>query len=435
MRVATAVSCCLLLGGGMLAYGRWRLSQQTTTAGPVIGLVQQAFPISLSGRVDSAEKILTRHIEGSRRFGPKQADLVIWPETMLPTGLNAEMLDFDAAALSPAEARSLASRFFGPDAYDPKHSDETILASLIEALDIPSRRAQARRVGDLSRQLDCPILAGGTTIHRNLSQPVDEQDRWLMRNSVLLFDRSDRPSASYSKVHLVPFSESVPFKRSWLGLHKLLRRFVPSVMEQLEPGQAFSLFELTGNGGPWRLASPVCYEGTFARICRKMVMREGRKQVDILANLSNDGWFVYRKWGRGTYQPSTEHAQHLVQYCFRAIENRVPVVRAVNTGISASIDSNGRIVADVGLTLDGYRRRAMIAGTLLLDGAKLSDGEYEPNHGPRVLVDSRVSVYSLVGDVFAMCVSAAAIALVVRLITKRPIVGPSATTENKKERG
>ena len=86
------------------------------------------------------------------------------------------------------------------------------------------------------------------------------------------------------------------------------------------------------------------------------------KAADILVNLSNDGWFVW-KWGPWAGQSSAEHAQHLVQYCFRAIETRTPVVRAVNTGISALIDSSGRVVAEVGR---GNVRAAMLTGTLLL---------------------------------------------------------------------
>ena len=122
---------------------------------------------------------------------------------------------------------------------------------------------------------------------------------------------------------------------------------------------------------------PICYEGTFGDVCRRLVMRGRHKQADILVNLSNDGWFVW-KWGSGPYRGSTEHAQHLAQYCFRAVECRTPVVRAVNTGISGSIDSCGRIVA-----LVGGRRAAMIEGTLLLDGLA------GPGHGPKVLVDRR----------------------------------------------
>ncbi|MCA9093667.1 MAG: hypothetical protein KDA68_09290, partial [Planctomycetaceae bacterium] len=59
------------------------------------------------------------------------------------------------------------------------------------------------------------------------------------------------------------------------------------------------------------------------------------KEVDVLLNLSNDGWF----------HGSSELDQHLITAAFRCVECRVPMVRAVNTGISAVIDGDGAIRA------------------------------------------------------------------------------------------
>jgi apolipoprotein N-acyltransferase len=56
---------------------------------------------------------------------------------------------------------------------------------------------------------------------------------------------------------------------------------------------------------------------------------------DMLVNLSNDGWF----------HGSSELDMHLAIGVFRAVENRVPLARAVNTGLSALVDGNGEIVA------------------------------------------------------------------------------------------
>jgi apolipoprotein N-acyltransferase len=162
----------------------------------------------------------------------------------------------------------------------------------------------------------------------------------------------------------------------------------------------------------YRVATPICYEGAFERVCRPMVMENGKKTADILLNMSSDGWFVYRGQD-GQWKGSTEHMQHLVQYCFRAIENRVPVVRAVNTGISASIDSNGRLLAEI----SQHGKREMVAGTLLLkDNAK---APADVQIGPQVLVDSRVSLYSLVGDVFPALVCAVAIGSFAWITMKR----------------
>jgi len=423
-RLTRAATAAVAAATAVLLYGTWQLNRDTQSDGPAVGIVQRAFPISLRGRAADADEMLDSHLAGAAEFvaGKLALDLVIWPETMLPRGLNAEVLDANVAALGGERLRALAARFFGPDVWREGLLDERIRAYLepyIEGGTMPDGdeilgvRHLAGRVTNMARRLGCPILAGGAAIHAN-DDPVSRDDWWVVRNGALWFDPNETYAPIYAKRHLVPFSEYVPFKRSWRGLHRLLRKLVPSVMEQLDPGPQYTRFELARPRGTWRLVSPICYEGTFARVCREMVYDGGEKKADIIANLSNDGWFVYR-WGDGPYRGSTEQAQHLSHYCFRAVENRVPVLRAVNTGISASIDSNGRIVAEV-----RHRSiRTMIPGTLALDGARRNDVEYLPGHGPKVLVDSRMSWYSRLGDVFALAVSVVAAILVVVLAWKR----------------
>jgi len=404
--------------GAALGYGAWQLSRDTRQEGPVIGIVQRAYPISLAGRNATQEEILAAHLDSTRAFldSGVRPDLVIWPETMLPTALNRQMLDLDESSLKGDYLRALAAKFGGPDAWDPK-LDEPFLRSFLRkvlrdgAVDKdgavePSKRQLAGRILAMSGWLGCPILAGGTTIHRN-DHPLFPEDQWLVRNSAIWLAPDEPNAPIYSKRHLVPFSECVPFKDSWPGLHRLLRRFVPDVMEQLDPGPEITRFTLRRGAETWRVVSPICYEGTMSSPCRRMVYDDGQKKADIMANLSNDGWFVC-PWVTPS-RASTEQAQHLSHYCFRAVENRVPVVRAVNTGVSASIDPDGRIAAEV--RRDG--QNTMISGTLLLDGAKSGTVEYLPGHGPKVLVDRRASWYSRVGDAFALAVVLAAAAWVI----------------------
>jgi apolipoprotein N-acyltransferase len=61
---------------------------------------------------------------------------------------------------------------------------------------------------------------------------------------------------------------------------------------------------------------------------------DGKSQADFLLNISNDGWF----------DGTSEHDEHLAICRFRAIECRRAVARSVNMGISAIIDSNGRVL-------------------------------------------------------------------------------------------
>ncbi len=416
--------------GAMLGYGWWRMSQETTRPGPVVALVQHSYPIRLDDDSFSSYAAFRNHLDSTRRIAEDfearnaRCGLVVWPETMLMRGMNPAMLDVNLSNMNVAELRAMAAQVSLYPEGAARASESTLRQYLVGKLQtgsdedgrpVPGLRTLTGELGAFSRRLQCPILAGGATLHPN-PLPTGIDDRWVTRNSALWFEMGDRASVVYSKMHLVPFSEYVPFKRSWPAFHHLLRWFVPPVMEQLDPGPEPVAFTLKTPEGTFVLAAPICYEGTFPHVCRELIAPEGRKRADILVNLSNDGWFV---WAWGQPRGSTEHSQHLIQYCFRAVENRVPVVRAVNTGISASIDSNGRILSEI-----EYGENTMIAGNLILDGACDDTGKLLPEHGPKVLVDQRVSVYSRTGDWFAMAVTGAAALLAGwMLLRRRPATG------------
>jgi apolipoprotein N-acyltransferase len=73
----------------------------------------------------------------------------------------------------------------------------------------------------------------------------------------------------------------------------------------------------------------ICYEDVFPALTRRFL----KGGADFLVNITNDAW----------YGPTSAPHQHLAQATFRAVEYRVPLVRAANTGISAMIDPDGRI--------------------------------------------------------------------------------------------
>jgi len=427
-RFAVAGGACIVLLAFLLVYGTYRLNQNTRRPGPVIGVVQQSFPIWLDELGAPSNEIFDAHVEATRgSLLRTNCDVVVWPETMLPRGLNREFIELDASKLGLDQLRSLMSMFF----VDAGSANLGPLRDAMTKGIQPRLLEQARVLEGLSLQLGCPILAGGASIHLN-PEPLFAGDQWLTYNSAMIFAGDWRHSQRYAKVHLVPFSEYVPFRTSWPWLYKALRWFVPPVMDQLSPGQEYTLLRVaprpdrdmvhatapaatapTEAKQGWSLAVPICYEGTFPHVCREMVYQGGRKAADVLVNISNDGWFIW-KWGPWRGQGSSEHAQHLSHYVFRAIENRVPVVRAVNTGISASIDSNGRIVAQV------HQRsvRTAVAGAMVL-GGQPAPGEPPTLRREGILVDSRVSLYSMAGDAFAIAVSLACLALAAWLMVTR----------------
>jgi len=460
---------CVAVAAGMLAYGWFRLSESESTLhdGPVVAVVQHAYPIYLNA-VPSAESspagMYRQHMESTRALEGMGVDLVVWPESMGPTLLGREFMTMDLDALTPHERRAATAAIAGPAAWKTEYSDSVIDSHLRDVRDGDEGVwHDARELADMSRSLDATLLVGTLTLHRNGS-PLDDRDLYVRRNSVALIDREPLPVGEYSKKHLVPFGEYVPFKHGWPGFHKFLRSFVPPEMPQLDPGTDETILLLprstpraegvspsrpadilparggegessgedgvasssdlasgTHNAGetpaPHRIAAPICYEGVIARLCRSLVMDGGDKRADMIVNLSNDGWFVHRD-AAGRWQGTTEQPQHLSQYVFRAIENRVPVVRAVNTGISAYVDSNGRIRAEI--VRDG--QHVMVSGTLVLDGTPDSGGHSSGIvHGPRVRLDDRVSPYGRWGNGFPWVMLAICGALTVYLSIMRRI--------------
>ena len=140
----------------------------------------------------------------------------------------------------------------------------------------------------------------------------------------------------YDKIHLVPFGEYMPFVKSvpWL-------QNVSAIGAGSCAGERPKCFRLQRPGkNDVFLAPNICYETVLPYVIRDQLvaLRQDPQghAPQILVNLTNDGWF----WG------SSELEQHLACGVFRTVECRRPMVIAANTGISASIDANGHILAE-----------------------------------------------------------------------------------------
>jgi apolipoprotein N-acyltransferase len=105
-------------------------------------------------------------------------------------------------------------------------------------------------------------------------------------------------------------------------------------------------FKAELEGKEWNFAAMICYEDTDAQLNRKLVYTPQSGKADWLLNISNDGWYV--SYEEDEIKPSTELPQRTAISVFRAIENRITLMRSVNTGISCKIDPTGRII-------DGYK--------------------------------------------------------------------------------
>jgi apolipoprotein N-acyltransferase len=138
----------------------------------------------------------------------------------------------------------------------------------------------------------------------------------------------------YAKMHLVPFGERVPWEDSFPWLQRWLAKLEMGE-GNFSPGETIELFELhrsagepTNGAASFHLATLICFESFFPEQARDYV----RRGADFLVVITNDGWF-------GPTMPYG-HAQMSI---FRAIENRISIVRSANTGISMTIDPYGQI--------------------------------------------------------------------------------------------
>lgn len=131
-------------------------------------------------------------------------------------------------------------------------------------------------------------------------------------------------TARYDKSHLVPFGEYMPL-RAWLPIDKVVAGF-----NDFSAGEGLVTLEVPGLP-PF---SPlICYEVIFPGD----VAPEGGSSPQLLLNLTNDAWFG----------DSAGPVQHLVSARFRSVEEGLPLVRAANTGISASVDSYGKVLVEI----------------------------------------------------------------------------------------
>ena len=172
------------------------------------------------------------------------------------------------------------------------------------------------RLQRLIRQVGAALLVGSPTTN---AQGTD------VFNSALLFDPEGAAVERYDKVHLVPFGEYLPLTPvlGWL------RRFV--LMGNYSPGSRLTVFDpavATGQPKAARFSVLICFEDLFPDLCRRFI-QEGARWLVVI---TNDAWFIY----------SAASLQHTQASVFRAIEGRVWVARAANTGWSGFIDPAGR---------------------------------------------------------------------------------------------
>ncbi|MBR4250717.1 MAG: apolipoprotein N-acyltransferase [Kiritimatiellae bacterium] len=202
---------------------------------------------------------------------------------------------------------------------------------------LTSKRSMAL-ASSLCRARGTPLVTG------TLDTVLDEAAGTVAYyNAAALLDAQGRPAASYAKRHLVVMGEFVP-----------LSRFIPAAWRRalgippdITPGTAGGRFPLGPRGAEVPAAPLICFEDLVASLARRDVADGAR----LLVNLTNDAWF----------DDALAPMQHMRAAALRAVENRVPLLRAANTGVTCAIDRTGRVTA---LLRDGATGRTADAGVL-----------------------------------------------------------------------
>ena len=168
-------------------------------------------------------------------------------------------------------------------------------------------------VKNIARATGTPLLIGSPYLE------IKNKARTSF-NSAYLIAKDGRTLGRYDKIHLVPFGEFVPFQDILWFVNKMVEG-----IGNFGRGKKAGVFDVQG----YKLGISICYEIIFPDLVRQPVNRGAQ----FLVNITNDAWF-----GR-----SAASYQHMDMAALRAVENRVPIVRAANTGITGSIDPTGNI--------------------------------------------------------------------------------------------
>jgi apolipoprotein N-acyltransferase len=346
-----AALACLL--GAALGYGCWRLGQDDFAEGPRVVLLQP----NLDQRIRNAASLGRDPRDAKRTMiqetgllcklaKQQKADLVVWPETSFPD----HWLD-----VSPELA---------PDRV-PRVRYEGV-------------RKEVREVAAYCKAAQLLGLVRILRTGQNTEQKY---------NSAMLVGADGKELGRYDKIHRVPFGEYVPFRDSM----PFLQALTPYEGEDysVRPGEHLTRLQL----GNHRFGVVICNEDTDPFLARGYGRDdEDGPAVDFLLNISNEGWF----------NGNREHNEHLAICRFRAIECRRAVARSVNMGISAVIDSNGRVLRPTSVATEKDPHSWQIPAGGQASELPVDDwSDFKQVSGvltASIPIDDRLSLYAVWGD-------------------------------------
>ncbi len=186
-------------------------------------------------------------------------------------------------------------------------------------------RALVDEFVDFGTHLGVPLITGNPEgLVKDSSLPAVLEDgswNWKTYNTVILFGKG-RILGTYRKQHLVPFTEHFPYEKQFPWLYRLL---LANDYKWWEEGESPTVFCYEGIS----FSTPICFEDLFGDLCARFV----QNGADMLVNLTNDSW-------SGSV---CAQMQHMSQAVFRAVENRRPLIRGTNSGMTTMVDVTGAV--------------------------------------------------------------------------------------------
>lgn len=189
-------------------------------------------------------------------------------------------------------------------------------------------------------------------------------------NSAFLISPRGRIVGRYNKIRLLPFGEYLPYKQlPWPSSIAS-----PWSAGEFAPGTEYTLLRIEN----FRFAVTICWENIFPDLFRRLVQRG----ANFTVNITNEAWFG----------ETAAPYQFLGMSVLRAVENRISIARAANTGVSGFIDPFGRILG----TVTAGNKDIFVEGFLAMD----------------IPLSRTRTFYTKYGDLFAFTCAVVSLALI-----------------------
>ena len=174
------------------------------------------------------------------------------------------------------------------------------------------------QLGELLSRYNIPFLVGSLDFELNMSSP-DAYD--LLNSALFIKSPGGEIVDKFSKIHLVPFGEYVPFGKEFPALVKLV-----GMGRDLAPGKRYNPIEVAPG---IRAGISICFESAFPYVSRGHALNG----ANLFMIISNDAW----------YPTSNEPEQHFANALFRSVEHRIPILRSGNSSHSLWVSHTGMI--------------------------------------------------------------------------------------------